>query len=424
MPVKQAFHRRIVIAFVLMTALVSGVFSVGIVAAVYFVEMHLVSTDLKGELNYVLNEEAGQNRLLRLDSDTHFFASDDPDHPIPEQYTGLKEGFSEVFEGDDAYYAYVLQRDGKTYMLTQSQQDFEARERSLFAIVAAGFVLTMLGAWALGMGTARRIMAPVSRLAQQVRHRDQLLPLAPPLAPDYAKDEIGQLAAAFDSTLDKIRQTLERERLFTSDVSHELRTPLMVIATSCELLAEAPLAPREREQLARIERAGAEMRELVDTFLKLARSKPNETASQQTSLAALAADQMRRWSPLMAEKGLDFKCIEEGEDSGSYDATLLAVVMANLLRNAWHYTEHGYVHLILDCGGFRVEDSGEGIPSNQQAAIFKPFVRGSRARGEGLGLGLSLVDRICARQGWGVELTSEEGHGACFKVSLQGTPPP
>ena len=47
-----------------------------------------------------------------------------------------------------------------------------------------------------------------------------------------------KLAAAFDSTLGQVRQSLERERLFTSDVSHELRTPLMVIATSCELLAE------------------------------------------------------------------------------------------------------------------------------------------------------------------------------------------
>ncbi|MBD4674585.1 HAMP domain-containing protein, partial [Xanthomonas citri pv. citri] len=88
------------------------------------------------------------------------------------------------------------------------------------------------------------------RLARQVRHREQLLGLAPPLAPDYANDEVGELAASFDETLGRLRDALKREQLFTSDVSHELRTPLMVIATSCELLAEEPsLGPRARGQL-------------------------------------------------------------------------------------------------------------------------------------------------------------------------------
>ena len=83
MQIKQPFQRRIVAAFVLMTALVSGVLSLGIVASVYFVEVHLISTELQGELDYVLSEEVWQNRMLRLDSDTRFFASDDPTYAIP-----------------------------------------------------------------------------------------------------------------------------------------------------------------------------------------------------------------------------------------------------------------------------------------------------------------------------------------------------
>ncbi|MDN5517189.1 MAG: HAMP domain-containing protein, partial [Pseudomonas sp.] len=49
----------------------------------------------------------------------------------------------------------------------------------------------------------------VSKVAQEVRHRDQLLDLAPPLAPEYPDDEVGQLAAAFDGTLGRLRQSLE-----------------------------------------------------------------------------------------------------------------------------------------------------------------------------------------------------------------------
>jgi signal transduction histidine kinase len=289
----------------------------------------------------------------------------------------------------------------------------------LFNVVLAGFLLTVVGAWGLGLVMAHKVMAPVSRLAQQVRHRDQQQTLAPPLAPDYPDDEIGQLAAAFDSTLGQVRQSLERERLFTSDVSHELRTPLMVIATSCELLAEADLQPREREQLERITRASEEMRELVQTFLQLARDKANATAvAAGSSLASVAAEQSERWSPMFEEKGLTFQCVEEGSDSGLYNSTLLSSVMANLLRNALHYTERGFVRLVLENGGLRVEDSGAGIPQEQHEQIFQPFVRGPQARGEGLGLGLSLVKRICAKQGWTISVHSPAEGGTCFKVML------
>ena len=415
---KQPFERRILIAFVLMTAVVSGLFSLSIVGVVHFIEEHLVSQEMNRELGETLNEDIRQGRPPRLDSSTRFFSSNNPDYAIPPEYDGLREGFNEVVSGNEAYYVYVQKINGETYLLVQEQQEFEARENALFNVVLAGFLLTVIAAWGLGLMMARKVMAPISRLAQQVRHRDQLHPLAPPLAPDYPDDEIGQLAAAFDSTLGQVRQSLERERLFTSDVSHELRTPLMVIATSCELLAEAPLGPREKEQLARIARASEEMRELVQTFLQLARDKSNEAVFVgDRTLAAVAHEQASRWGLLMTEKGLDFQLLEEGQDSGRYNATFLGTVMANLLRNALHYTESGSVRLILEAGAFRIEDSGAGIPAEQHERIFQPFVRGAQARGEGLGLGLSLVKRICAKQGWSVSLQSEPGLTR-FRVSL------
>jgi signal transduction histidine kinase len=422
MPSKQPFAQRILIAFVLMTILVSGVFSLSIVAVVHLIEENLVSEEMQREINTVLHEDLRQGRAPRLDASTRFFASSLPEYVIPQQFLGLDEGFNEVVDGNQAFYVYVQKVNNQTYLLVQEQHEFEAREQALFNVVLAGFLLTVIGAWALGLVMARKVMAPVSRLAQQVRHRDQLHALAPPLAPDYPDDEVGQLAAAFDSTLGQVRQSLERERLFTSDVSHELRTPLMVIASSCELLAEAALSPREREQLERIGRASEEMRELVQTFLQLARDKVNESAFvANSSLAEVAAEQADRWGRLCKDKGLEFQCVAQGSDSGLYNLTFLRTVMANLLRNALHYTEQGTVRLVLETGGFRVEDSGPGIAPEQQERIFQPFVRGTQARGEGLGLGLSLVKRICAKQGWTISLHSQAGGGSCFRLSFNQT---
>ncbi len=101
-----------------------------------------------------------------------------------------------------------------------------------------------------------------------------------------------------------------------------------------------------------------------------------------------------------------------------YNTTFLHAVMGNLLRNALHYTEQGFIRLTLEPNGFVVEDSGVGIPEDKREAMFEPFVRGSEKRGEGLGLGLSLVQRICENQGWSVSLTPMEPHGCRFRVTL------
>ena len=101
-----------------------------------------------------------------------------------------------------------------------------------------------------------------------------------------------------------------------------------------------------------------------------------------------------------------------------YNATLLHSVMGNLLRNAWHYTDQGFIRLTVKADSFVVEDSGIGIPAEKQQAMFQPFVRGDEQRGNGLGLGLSLVQRICANQQWQVLLTSREPNGCRFEIRL------
>lgn len=182
------------------------------------------------------------------------------------------------------------------------------------------------------------------------------------------------------------------------------------------------MSPAAREQIARISRACSDMRTLVEIFLHLARGKESrETLDENKSLAAIARQQYQLWQPLFAEKHLDLQLIEQSEDQGRYPPAFLATVITNLLRNALHYSEHGTVRLVLQSGGFCVEDEGIGIAPSQHETIFQPFVRGQNARGEGLGLGLSLARRICTRQGWEITLDATKTRGCCFVVRLQAT---
>ena len=231
---------------------------------------------------------------------------------------------------------------------------------------------------------------------------------------------MGQLAQAFDQAFSELQAALERERLFTSDVSHELRTPLMIVSTSCELLARGALPDNSQRQVARIAKAGADMQALVETFLQLARVQTARLAEGDgVSLEQIAAEQVAVWQPQIEARGLSFVYRQEATVPGRWHPTLLRVVLGNLLRNALHYTEQGEIRLCLEAGGFRVEDTGPGIAPEELGRIFEPFQRGRHARGEGLGLGLSLVRRVCAQAGWSVTAEALAAGGSCFRVRLR-----
>jgi signal transduction histidine kinase len=89
------------------------------------------------------------------------------------------------------------------------------------------------------------------------------------------------------------------------------------------------------------------------------------------------------------------------------------------VRNALHSTDHGFVRLVVRRGGFSVIDSGVGIPADQRARMFRPFARGDASRGDGIGIGLSLVQRICDSQGWTIRLNERAGGGCDFRVDFR-----
>lgn len=416
---EQSLARRIVIAFVLMALVVAGLFSFTVVMSTSYTEQNYASATMGKQLDDMLNA-LDKGLPFRLDQDMELYVrGPDGQPPLPPWLARVRPGFQEIDRDGDEFHVMVREVNGTLYALVQDQEEFERREDVLYVIIAVAFVLSLLSAWGLGLLMARRVIAPVIRLSGQVQHREQLLTAAPPLAAGYAPDEVGRLAAAFDATLGELRQALERERFFTSDVSHELRTPLMVIASTCDVLLAHGLADAKlRQQIRRIQASCAEMRELVETLMRLARTPEGVLDEGETTLAQLAGEQVDRLRPEAAGRGLELTLVSEGDDTGRYPSPLLRAVISNLLRNAIHYTDRGFVRLVLRRGGFSVCDSGTGIPPEKRESVFKPFVRGDATRGDGLGLGLSLVQRICQRQGWRIRLDERQDGGCEFRVDF------
>lgn len=416
---RQPLARRIVLSFALLTALTCGIFAWGVIAVVHLVEDDLIGEELRVEMAEVETVFVKEGRVPDLAGGSTLYVPSLQARALPPALAGVHAGYQEVTGEAGAWYVLVSEIAGQRFILARNQDAFEAREQLLYRVVIAGFFLAVALALLIGRLTARRVIDPVVRLASQVRNRNQLLPLAPSLASDYGDDELGQLARAFDQAMDQLRAAVERERLFTSDVSHELRTPLMIIGTSGELLARAELGPRERRQVERIGKAADDMRGLVDTFLQLARAQSaGGNAGEAVTLAEMAAELADYWGEEIRNRGLAFHWQVDGTSPRRWHPTLLRVVMGNLLRNALHYTEQGEIRLIVDADGFRVEDTGPGIPEAERETLFQPFVRGSRARGEGLGLGLSLVKRVCEQQGWRISASNLAAGGSRFEILL------
>lgn len=420
----RSLSRRIIIAFGLMSLMVASAFAVGIVASIRAVEEKLVSSDLGSDLQLLLRaDNISEWKHRPAPMQLFYYSGGAGAFALPDDLKALPPGFNEVRRGPEAYHAMVDIIDGRRYVLLQDQRGFEKREQKLFAITLIGLLASLLLALLLGWRLARRVMSPVIELAAQVRQREQqVLNEAQPLAVGFPGDEVGQLAQAFDSALSRLSLALERERLFTSDVSHELRTPLMVLSSSCVLLAESPsLDSRARAHVERISRASRDMRALVETFLLLARSQQGERVSLQLDMRSVADELIAQWSAPIADKGLLLDFQPQLAGGGQYDAVCLRAVMGNLLRNAVHYTERGKIAIHLLASGFVVEDSGSGIPEGERDAVFRPFVRGSEQQRDGMGLGLSLVQRICESQGWRVELSTSANDGCRFTVFLNNS---
>jgi signal transduction histidine kinase len=284
---------------------------------------------------------------------------------------------------------------------------------SLLAVVALTFVL--------GLITTGRLVRPVQRLAARMTSRAEQPPNTR-LTPDFPPNEIGTLAQAFDNTYNHLEEALQRERLFTADVGHELRTPLMAALSACEVLRDEPgLDAQVAAQLLRIEMSMQDMHQRLQTYLILARGEGDCLGFPHAGLAQIVAEQGQLWASSAQRQGLQLlTLIEPGADGGpSYPVPLLRAVLANLLRNAVQYAGSGR-RIELRCGAdwLQVQDDGPGIAVARQAEIFHPFVRGGQPDNRNLGIGLSLVQRICNHQAWRVQVTSAPGEGTCFRVDL------
>ena len=225
-------------------------------------------------------------------------------------------------------------------------------------------------------------------------------------------------------------ETVNRMRQdFVANVSHELRTPLTSLRGYAETLLDGGLDDAEqREEFVRIIRDQAErLSALVDDLLSLAAlERPEaEPRRERFDLRALLEEQLGAERPRAVRAGLVLTLEPGGPIELNADRARIAQVVANLLDNALKYTERGAVTVRAGEAGAlawcEVEDSGPGIPGDDQPRIFERFYRVDKARSRekgGTGLGLSIVKHVLALHDGEVSVRSAPGSGSTFRFEL------
>jgi heavy metal sensor kinase len=248
-------------------------------------------------------------------------------------------------------------------------------------------------------------------------------------------DELDVLIKTFNSMMERLEANFERMRRFSVDASHELRTPLTGIRGQLEV---ALLTARTTEQYrSAIETAMEDVERLVgivNGLLQLAEAESGHLRLQRSlqRLAPIVEARMERLSAQAGKKRI--RMIFDGDQDccANVDREQIARLLGQLLGNAVTYTRaDGEVRVRAWAEGtgvkLRVSDNGPGIADEHLPHIFERFYRvraGETGQGTGAGLGLTLAAWLVDAHQGQISVTSQQGHGTSFEVSLPAGGPP
>ena len=303
-------------------------------------------------------------------------------------------------------------------------QDVILRQVQSISLLMAGVtaIIGILGArW-----ITQKALSPVNRLRQMVKNiqvdtLSQRVPLDGP--PDQVKD----LAEAFNHALERLEKAFEMQGRFVADASHEMRTPLATMRTNLEVLQLDPKATLSdyKEMSVTLTRTLDRLERLSNDLLLLARGEL-EVHKVPVNIEALLTEVVQNLMPFAKEYHVIINMkVQEGAVVLA-DERLLGIAFGNLIDNGIRYNRSGGSVEITVFGvdnglTVQIQDTGEGIPSEELPKIFDRFYRVEKSRTRyrgGAGLGLAICEHIIKLHGGHIKASSTVGEGSNFIIWL------
>lgn len=287
--------------------------------------------------------------------------------------------------------------------------------RNRLVLIALGCIgLAAVAAWLV----MRRATRPIERLTETAEHIAATQDLTTPI-PVQGDDEVGRLAASFNTMLIALDTSREQQQRLVVDASHELRTPLTAVRTNIDFLGHATtLDAEQRAQLIGETRLELdELTNLVSEMVELATDVRSQEPIEAVHLGEVATDVAARFRRRTGKE-----IVVDIEGAGVIDGrrAMLDRAVSNLVDNALKFSPDGdAVQVTVRGGVIEVADRGQGIADEDRERVFDRFYRATTARTlPGSGLGLSIVAQIGVLHGGTVALEAREGGGTVARLML------
>lgn len=312
-----------------------------------------------------------------------------------------------------ANYFMTLMKDYNISPTSIHQMFLDATHRSLIWATLATLALAVVLSFLL----TKKVLTPLSQMTGITRKI---------AAGDYtaqvqisSKDEVGQLATAFNQMASSLQRVEQLRKTMVIDVAHELRTPLTNMRGYIEALRDGVVAP-SKETFESLHEEMLRLAKLVEDLLQLARADASKGALrvQTINLQQPLSQVLELFQPGFAAKRIVIETeLSRAEVHITADPEKLSQVLSNLFQNACQYTpDGGNIRISAERLPGRIKivfgNTGEGIAKEDLPFIFERFYRGEKSRSRehgGAGIGLAIVKELVEAHGGEVGAESTPG---------------
>ncbi len=297
-------------------------------------------------------------------------------------------------------------------------QSTETTLQVLATALIVGSLLAAIVATFFGWSTSRRLLRPISNVADaagEIASGKLDARLAPEDDPD-----LNRLAGSFNEMADAVEERINREQRFASDVSHELRSPITALTAAIEVLdaRRDDLSDRGRQALDVVVGQVRRFNDMVIDLLEL--SRIDADASEINREPVDIVELCDRVSQRYGYGDLPIEVDRRARRRAMIDRLRFERILGNLLDNATNHGD-GPTRIAIEPSAVKrnvnivVEDAGPGVAAGERTRIFERFARGNRI---GTGLGLALVAEHAVALGGEAWVEDRPGGGARFVVRL------
>lgn len=298
------------------------------------------------------------------------------------------------------------------------------RENTAVLLIGTAVVLLVV-ALAVSGGMTKSLRALAGRIEQVTESYDGTQEIE-----EGGYSEVTQIADAVERMMERVAATEKSRQEFVSNVSHELKTPLTAIKVLSDSLVLEPDVPIEmyREFITDINAEIDREAKIVNDLLSLVKldKTSGELNIAEVNINELLEIILKRLKPLALKRGIEMVFESYRTVLAEVDEVKISLVFTNLIENAIKYNRDGgkvMVSLNADHKYFyvKIEDTGVGIPEEEQGLVFDRFYRVDKARSRetgGTGLGLSITKSAVQMHKGSIKVQSIPGVGSIFTVRI------